>query len=93
MIPPKKPGLDVVIGVGKGGPPRPPKGMEGAPDMAGPDDMPDNEPDGDEGSDAECMKRIEDKLDKIMDALGLTEDQGGGQQMPPDQGGDMGDQG
>lgn len=71
----KKPGIDVVIGVGKprlGGPPKPPDGLDGAP-MA-PDDSPDD-PDQQEGDDIDTkLDKIYACLQKIEKALGLDEE-------------------
>lgn len=88
--PQKKPGIAVEIGVGKGGPPKPPSSMMGAPKMPGmEDDMP---PSDDEGAETATLAGIDMKLDKIIKALGLDEDSG---ETPPmdDMGGDMGDAG
>lgn len=97
--PQKKPGIEVAIGVGKGGPPRPPSSMMGAPKMPGmEDDMP---PADDEGAETsgwkECSMKLEEnsmKLDKIMEALGIDSGSDSGEAPPMDDmsGGSMGDE-
>ncbi len=84
-----KPGLDIVVGVGKPKPPRPPDGMNGPkPPM---DDMPEemDEPKEDGG-----MAEVKDMLMKICQALGIEGygDDGGGE-MPQEQPMPMGDEG
>lgn len=92
--PQKKPGIEVAIGVGKGGPPRPPSSMTGAPKMPGmEDDMP---PADDEGAEASGWKECHSLLVKIADALGIDSGSDSGEALPMEgdgMDGDMGDSG
>lgn len=90
--PQKKPGIEVAIGVGKGGPPRPPSSMMGAPKMPGMED--DMLPADDEGAEDSGWKECSMKLDKIMEALGIDSGSDSGEAPPMDDmgGGSMGDE-
>lgn len=74
MIPSKKPAVDVMLAIGKPKPPAMKGGPMGAPDKPGMADEPELPPVDDS---AECMKRMESKIDKIMEALQIehAEDQ------------------
>lgn len=84
----KKPGVDIIVGIGK---PKPmpmkggPGGMMSKPAKDPMAEMPEGDmPDDDEDEEDECMKRIESKLDKIMTALGLDEEDKSKGEMEPE---------
>ena len=88
-FPNKKPvGIEIAIGRPKDAP-APPKGMKGVPGGDEPDEPEavDNPEEEDSEEDpTECLRRVESKLDLIMQAMGLDGQQGGEEKMPEGEG-------